>query len=115
MGLDLSLYTCTHLVKKEDALVKDDTVEAYVVYGMNVFEYEHTEKQLILENQTDETAVHQTQGDSRKMRKKISLVSSDKTNEIHFHLFVSTKFLMFTFTIRNHRSPFWSVQYTKEC
>ncbi len=40
MGLDLRLCTCTHLVKKESALVKDNVVEAYVVYGMNVFEYE---------------------------------------------------------------------------
>ena len=31
MGLDLRLCTCTHLVKKEDALVRDDIVEAYVV------------------------------------------------------------------------------------
>ena len=40
--------------------------EAYVVYGMNVFEYEHAEKQRNLENQTDEAAAHQVQGDSRK-------------------------------------------------
>ena len=66
MGLDLRLCTCSHLVKKEDALVKDAIVEAYLVYGMNVFEYEHAEKQRILENQTDETAVQQVQGGSRK-------------------------------------------------
>ena len=33
---------------------------------MNVFEYEHTEEQRILENQTDESATQQSQGDSRK-------------------------------------------------
>ena len=32
MGLDLRLCTCSHLVKKEDALVKDAIVEAYLVY-----------------------------------------------------------------------------------
>ena len=40
--------------------------ETYVVYGMNVFEYDHTEKQRILENQSNETATHQSQGDNRK-------------------------------------------------
>ncbi len=46
--------------------MKDTIVEAYVVYGMNVFEYEHTDKQRILENQTDETAVDQTESDNHK-------------------------------------------------
>jgi hypothetical protein len=53
MGLDLRMCTCTHLVKKEAALVKDAVVEAYVVYGMNVFEYEQDSHQRIRENQTD--------------------------------------------------------------
>ena len=66
MGLDLRLCTYQHLVKKESALVKDAIVEAYVVYGMNVFEYEHSENQRILENQTDEAVVQQAQGDNCK-------------------------------------------------
>ena len=56
MGLDLRLCQCTHLIKKEAALVKDDVVAAYVVYGMNVFEYDVAEKQRILQNQTDESS-----------------------------------------------------------
>ena len=46
--------------------MKDTVVEAYEVYGMNVFEYDHTEKQRILENQTDESVADQTEGVSRK-------------------------------------------------
>ena len=46
--------------------MKDVIVEAYVVYGMNVFEYEDTEKERIHENQSDETALDQTEGYNRK-------------------------------------------------
>ena len=58
MHMNIRMCTCTHLVKKEPAIVKDNVVEVYVVYGMNVFEYEHTEKhrQRILEKQADEAA-----------------------------------------------------------
>jgi hypothetical protein len=66
MGLDLRLYTYTHLVKKEDDLVKDDVVEAYVVYGMNVFGYEQPSQQRIHENQADADALEQTECDIRK-------------------------------------------------
>jgi hypothetical protein len=66
MGLDLRLCTSTHLVKKEVSLVKDAIVEAYVVYGMNVFEYEQAAKQRIRENQTDAETLEQTECVSRK-------------------------------------------------
>ena len=37
--------------------MKDVVVEPYVVYGMNVFDYEVTEKQRIVQKQTDESSV----------------------------------------------------------
>jgi hypothetical protein len=49
MGLDVRLCTCTHLVRQEASLVKIAVCEAYIKYEMNVFEYEHTEKQRIRE------------------------------------------------------------------
>ncbi len=60
MGLDLWMCTCTHLVKKETVRVKDVVVEAYVVYGMNVFEYEQVTQQRIHENQVDVAVLTQT-------------------------------------------------------
>jgi hypothetical protein len=53
-------------VKQEASLVKNTVSDAYVKYGMNVFEYEHVEKQCIREEQTDEVALGQVEGDSRK-------------------------------------------------
>jgi len=50
-------------VKQEVSLVKDAIVEAYVVYGMNAFEYEYAEKERIRENQSHEAEVDQTEGD----------------------------------------------------
>jgi hypothetical protein len=47
MGLDLRLCSCTHLLKTEAELAKHEIVEAYVVYGLNVFEYEYAEKERI--------------------------------------------------------------------
>ena len=44
MGLDLRLCACNHLVKAEAAEVKNAVCDAYVKYGMNVFEHDHTEK-----------------------------------------------------------------------
>ncbi len=46
--------------------MKDAIVEAYVAYGSKVFEHEHTEKQRIRQEQTDEAALQQAQGGSRK-------------------------------------------------
>ncbi len=66
MGLDVRLCTCTHLVRQEASLVKIAVCEAYIKYGMNVFEYEHTEKQRIREEETDEVSLGQAEGDSRK-------------------------------------------------
>jgi hypothetical protein len=53
-------------VKKEASLVKDAVCEAYVKYGMKVFEYETAEKQRIREEQADEVTVGQAEGGSRK-------------------------------------------------
>ena len=61
MDLDVRLCTCSHLVKKEASLVKDALCEAYVKYGMKVFEYETTEKQRIREEQADEVTVGQAE------------------------------------------------------
>jgi hypothetical protein len=66
MGLDLRLCSCTHLLKAEAELVKHEIVEAYVVYGLNVFEYEYAEKERIRQNQAHETQVEQAVGDNRK-------------------------------------------------
>jgi hypothetical protein len=66
MGLDLRLCACTHLLKQEALLVKDAVVDAYVVYGLNVFEHEHAEKERIRQNQAHESQVDQAQGGSRK-------------------------------------------------
>jgi hypothetical protein len=65
MGLDVRLCTWTHLVRQEASLVKIAVCETYIKYGMNVFEYEHTEKQRIRE-ETDEVSLGQTEGDSHK-------------------------------------------------
>ena len=48
--------------------LRDDIVEAYVVFGMNVFEYERTEKQRILENQTDETTTELAESEKTQRR-----------------------------------------------
>jgi hypothetical protein len=53
-------------IEQEDSLVKNAICEAYVKYGMNVFEYEHTEKERIREEETDEVSLDQTQGVIRK-------------------------------------------------
>ena len=66
MGLDLRLCSCTHLLKSEAELAKHEIVEAYVVYGLNVFEYEYAEKERIRQNQAHETQVEQAVGGSRK-------------------------------------------------
>ena len=50
--------------------MRDAIVEAYVVYGLNVFEYESTEKQRILENQTDEVATELTESGSHKKSRR---------------------------------------------
>jgi len=66
MGLDLRLCSMTHLLKAEAELAKHEVVEAYVVYGLNVFEYEYAEKERIRQNQAHETQVEQAVGGSRK-------------------------------------------------
>ncbi len=43
--------------EEEAEVAKLPIVEAYVVYGLNVFEYEYTEKEHIRQNQTHETQV----------------------------------------------------------
>ncbi len=53
-------------MKKEASLVKDAVCEAYVKYGMKVFEYETAEKQRSQEEQADEVTVGQAEGGSRK-------------------------------------------------
>jgi len=66
IGLDLRLCSCTHLKKQEALLVQDAVCDGFVKYGMKVFEYEHTEKQRIRQEQADEVAVGQAEGGSRK-------------------------------------------------
>jgi hypothetical protein len=53
-------------VKEEASLVKNTVCNAYVKYGMNVFEYEDTENQRIREEQSDEVVLGQTEGGSWK-------------------------------------------------
>ncbi len=50
----------------ETEVAKLPIVETYVVYGLNVFEYEYSEKERIRQNQTHETQVEQTVGGSHK-------------------------------------------------
>ena len=66
IGLDLRLCSCTHLKKQEALLVQDAVCDGFVKYGMKVFEYEHTEKQRIRQEQADEVTVGQAEGGSRK-------------------------------------------------
>jgi hypothetical protein len=49
-------------IEQETSIVKNAIFEAYVKYGMNVFEYEHTEKERIREEETDEVSLEQAQG-----------------------------------------------------
>jgi hypothetical protein len=66
MGLDLRLCACNHLVKAEAAEVKNAVCDAYVKYGMNVFEHDHAEKQRMREEEADEVTLDQTEGVIRK-------------------------------------------------
>ncbi len=50
----------------EAEVAKLAIVEAYVVCGLNVFEYEYAEKERIRQNQARETQVEQSVGGSRK-------------------------------------------------
>ena len=64
--LDLRLCTCTHLVKLETSQVLVAVCDAYVKYGMNVFEHEHSEKLRIREEEADELSLGQAEGDNHK-------------------------------------------------
>ncbi len=64
--LDFRLCAYNHLVKEEVAELKNDVCDAYVKYGMNVFEHDHTEKLRMREEETDEVTLGETEGGSRK-------------------------------------------------
>ncbi len=66
MELDLCLCSCNHLVKTEAAEVKNAVCDAYVKYGMNVFEHDHTEKLRMREEEADEVSLGQSEGGNRK-------------------------------------------------
>ena len=57
--------------------MRDDIVEAYVVYGMNVFEYERTEKHRILENQTDETTTEMVESESQEKTQRRGVTDNE--------------------------------------
>jgi hypothetical protein len=53
-------------LKVEAVQVKNTVCDAYVKYGMNVFEHENTENLRIREEESDEVTLGQTEGDSPK-------------------------------------------------
>ncbi len=70
-GLDLRLCACSHLLKQEARLVQGAVLDAYVVYGLNVFEHEYTHKERIRENKAHEAEVELAHGGSRKKCRRL--------------------------------------------
>jgi hypothetical protein len=71
------LCAYNHLVKAEVAEVKNDVCDAYVKYGMNVFEHDHTEKLRMREEET-----HGDYGFSDDEAEEVTLVVDEVEDDL---------------------------------